>query len=80
MPSSNECLITFPIARGIFGVARLATRLNELSDTAQIGPWHIGHWVDFKHTAIRVGFGTAADGKLASHACIDAGCDSHPLR
>jgi len=76
MPNSDECVITFPVAGGIFGVDRLATTLNELSATAQIGPWHIGHWVDFKHTEIRIGFATPADGKLASHACINAGC--HP--
>ena len=29
MPNSDECVITFPV-RGIFGVARLATKLNEL--------------------------------------------------
>jgi hypothetical protein len=60
MPNSDECVITFPV-RGIFGVARLATKLNELLNSDQIGPWHVGHWIDFKHTAIRIKFLTVED-------------------
>ena len=71
-----EYVITFPIAGGIFGVARLATRLNELLDRDQIGPWHIGQWTDFKHTAIGIGFRTAIDGEVANHACLNAGSRS----
>jgi hypothetical protein len=48
MPSSDECVITFPVAVGIFGVGRLATKLNELLNKGQIGPWHVGQWMDFK--------------------------------
>jgi len=38
MQSSDECVIVFPVVGGIFGVARLATKLNELLDKQQIGP------------------------------------------
>ena len=31
-------------------VGRLATRLKALAAADQIGPWHIGHWIDFRHT------------------------------
>jgi hypothetical protein len=57
--------ITFPIIGGIFGVGRLATMLEGLADSGQIGPWHVGHWIDFRHTEIRIQFGTDADRKLA---------------
>jgi hypothetical protein len=30
MPSSDECVITFRVVGGIFGVGRRATKLNEL--------------------------------------------------
>ena len=65
MPNSNsdECVITFPVG-GIFGVARLATKLNELLKRGQIGPWHVGHWIDFKHTV--------TDGEVAKRSCVDA--------
>ena len=42
MSASNECVITFPIVGGIFGVGQLASRLNALLSAGQIGPWHIG--------------------------------------
>jgi hypothetical protein len=61
MTSSSECLVTFPMPRGIFGVGRLATRLKALAADNQIGEWHIGPWVDWKHTAIRIRFSTVAD-------------------
>ena len=50
--------------RRYFGVAPLATKLNELLNSDQIGPWHVGHWVDFKHTAVRIKFLTATDGEI----------------
>ena len=59
----DECVIMFPVERGIFGVGKLATKLKALADTDQIGPWHIGQWRDFKHTAIRIRFGSLADGE-----------------
>ncbi len=36
MPNSDECVITFPVG-GIYGVGRLATKLNELLNRGQIG-------------------------------------------
>jgi len=57
--------LTFPVVGGIFGVGRLATMLKALVDSGQIGPWHIGHWIDFRHTAIRIQFDTPADGEIA---------------
>jgi hypothetical protein len=50
----NERMVIFPVSGGIFGVGRLATRLTELAASHQIGEWHIGHWVDWKHTAIHM--------------------------
>jgi len=66
MPSSDECVITFPVVGGIFGVGRLATKLNELLNKGEIGPWHVGQWIDFTHTAIRIKFLTATDGEIAT--------------
>jgi hypothetical protein len=57
--------ITFPVVGGIFGVGRLATMLEGLADSGQIGPWHVGHWIDFRHTEIRIQFDTGADGEVA---------------
>ena len=45
-------VVRFPVA-GIFGVGCLATRLKALESVNQIGPWHIGHWIDYTHTTIR---------------------------
>ena len=70
MPNPDECVITFPVG-GIFGVARLATKLNELLDGGQIGPWRVGHWIDFKHTAIRINFLTTTDGEVAKRSCVN---------
>lgn len=72
MPEFDEYEATFPVAGGIFGVGRLATRLKQLSDTDRIGPWHIGQWIDFHHTAIRIRFGTVDDRETATRACINA--------
>jgi hypothetical protein len=72
MSNSTEHVATFPVAGGIFGVGRLATKLNELLNADQIGPWHIGQWIDFRHTAVRIKFGTAADGDVARRACIES--------
>jgi hypothetical protein len=73
MTSFNERVVTFPVRSGIFGVARLAERLKALAADDQIGDWHIGHWVDWKHTAIRISFSTDADASRAKLACFDAG-------
>jgi hypothetical protein len=56
---------------GIFGVGRLATKLNELLNRGQIGPWHVGQWIDFTHTAIL----TAADGDIATLSRVT---EQHP--
>ena len=68
MPSSDECVITFRVVGGIFGVGRLATKLNELLNKGEIGPWHVGQWIDFTHSAIRIKFLTAADGEVATRS------------
>ena len=72
MTNLDGRVITFPIEGGIFGVGRLATKLKALADTEQIGPWHIGHWTDFKHTAIRMRFASIADGERAKETCTGA--------
>ena len=72
VPNSGEYVITFPVVGGIFGVARLTSKLNELLDTGQIGPWRVGHWIDFKHTEIRIKFLTVTDGEVARRSCLGA--------
>ena len=64
-PRALECMITFAVTGGIFGVGRLAARLDELSQSGRIGAWHIGPWVDWRHTAIRIKFDSVEDGKLS---------------
>jgi hypothetical protein len=71
MTNLDECAVTFPVG-GIFGVGRLATRLKMLVDGDQIGPWHIGQWTDFRHTAIRIRFTSVADSELAKEICASA--------
>ena len=66
-PRAPECVITFDITGGIFGIGRLAARLNELSESGRIGAWHIGPWVDRRHRAIRIKFDSVEDGKLSEH-------------
>jgi hypothetical protein len=61
--------IMFGVAGGIFGVGRLASRLKSLESINQIGPWHVGHWTNYTHTAIRIRFSSDADGKMASRTC-----------
>ena len=73
MSNQNECVVTFPVKGGIFGVGRLATRLTALAASHEIGEWHVGHWVDWRHTAIRIDFDTVADGALAKSNCYEAG-------
>ena len=69
MTNESACPVTFPVDGGIFGVGRLATRLTALAASHQIGEWHIGHWVDWRHTAIRINFDTADDAALATSTC-----------
>ena len=68
MPSQGDCVVTFPIEGGIFGVGRLATRLHALKTSHQIGEWHIGRWVDWRHKAIRISFDTPEDATFAKSA------------
>jgi len=64
MTGSSESVVTFPAA-GIFGAGRLASRLKELESVDLIGPWHVGHWIDHTHTAIRIRFRSQADARTA---------------
>ena len=60
-----DCVVTFAITAGIFGAGRLATRLNKLLESRKIGAWHIGAWVDWRHTAICIEIDSVEDGKLS---------------
>jgi hypothetical protein len=53
---STERTDTFSIANGMFGVDRLAKRLNALVTDSRIADWHPGSWIDWDHA---VAFGTA---------------------
>ena len=64
MTGSSESVVTFPVA-GIFEAGRLASRLKELESVDLIGPWHVGHWIDYTHTAIRIRFHSPADARTA---------------
>ena len=64
VPGSLESVVTFTVA-GIFGAGRLASRLKELESVDLIGPWHVGHWIDYTHTAIRIRFSSPADARAA---------------
>jgi hypothetical protein len=75
-----ECLVTFPVRSGIFGVGRLATRLTALAASHEIGEWHIGHWVDWTHTGIRINFHTATDAALAKSTCYEAASATAQIR
>jgi hypothetical protein len=59
-------IVTFPVTEGIFGVGRLATQLKALEGNDQIGSWHIGHWIDHTHTAIRIRFDNGEDAQVAT--------------
>lgn len=69
MTNSAANVVTFAVTGGIFGVGRLASRLKSLESINQIGPWHVGHWTDYTHTAIEIRFSSDADGKMASRTC-----------
>jgi hypothetical protein len=69
MTNLADSTVTVPIAGGIFGVGRLATRLKALQSVGHIGPWHVGHWVDFTHTAIRIRFNSIIDAQVATREC-----------
>ncbi|HLG87384.1 MAG TPA: hypothetical protein VKZ79_09340 [Alphaproteobacteria bacterium] len=71
MSAQVECQSMFAVSGGIFGVGSLATRLNALVASGQIGEWHIGHWKDWRHTAIRINFANVADAALAEATCAE---------
>jgi hypothetical protein len=64
MTGSSERVLTFALA-GIDGASRLASRLIELESVDLIGPWHVGHWIDYTHTEIRIRFSSPADARKA---------------
>jgi|SRR5579872_553184 len=64
MTGPSESVITFAVA-GIFGAGRLASRLTELESVDLIGPWHVGHWIDYTHTAVRIRFSSRGDARTA---------------
>ena len=64
MSGPSESVITFAVA-GIFGAGRLASRLKALESVDLIGPWHVGHWIDYTHKAIRIRFSSRADAGMA---------------
>ena len=82
-PRAPQCMITFAVTGGIFGVGRLAARLDELSESGRIGAWHIGPWVDWRHTAIRIKFDSVEDANLSKQivrlASQDAASVGAPL-
>jgi len=61
---SEYCYV--PGDGGIFGVGRLATQLKALEGDDQIGSWHVGHWIDHTHTAIRIRFDNGEDVQVAT--------------
>ena len=62
---SSEQTVTFPIVNRMFGLDRLAKRLNALVSAGQISDWHPGRWTDWSHTAIDISFDSIADATLA---------------
>jgi hypothetical protein len=66
-------VVTFPVRSGILGADRLARGLKALQADGGIGEWHVGHWIDWRHTGIRISFETEADASRAERDCHDAG-------
>jgi hypothetical protein len=66
MFADPECTVTFPIENGMFGLDRLAKRLNVLVSNGRISDWHPGRWIDWGHTAIQIGFDSVEDATLAT--------------
>lgn len=67
-----EYTVTFPIENRMFGVDRLAKRLNGLVSGGQIGDWHPGRWIDWDHSAIEIGFDSSADADLAKRLLLES--------
>ncbi len=75
--------VTFPVEGGIYGVGRLARRLDALVRTDDIALWRLAGWTDWKHGAIRIDFATPRDARRAAEACRDGapgGGDGNPER
>ena len=66
MVTAPPNVVTFPVTEGIFGVGRLASRLKALEGANEIGSWHVGHWIDHTHTAIRIRFDNDEDAEVAT--------------
>jgi hypothetical protein len=43
-----------------------ATQLKAVEGDDQIGSWHVGHWIDHTHTAIRIRFDNGEDVQAAT--------------
>ena len=69
MTDADQNVAVFEVDRGIYGVGRLATRLKGLESIGNIGPWHVGHWIDFTHKEIRIHFNSVVDATLAKRVC-----------
>lgn len=69
MSTPNTTMLTFSIENRMFGIDRLAKRLNALVSSGRIHDWHPGRWVDWDHRAIQIGFDSIADARLADLMC-----------
>jgi hypothetical protein len=78
--SAGDRRATFSIDNGIYGVDRLAKRLNALIGKDGIAAWHLAGWTDWKHTAIRIDFDSLEDARRAADMCRDdrSGADQAP--
>jgi hypothetical protein len=63
--------VTFPVDGGIYGVGRLAKRLNALVGKDGIAVWRLAGWTDWKHRAIRIDFDSPRDARRAAEECRD---------
>jgi hypothetical protein len=64
-PVAADCVVTFAVTGGIFGVGQLAARVNKLLESGKIGVWHIDPWIDWRYTKICIKFDSVEDGKLS---------------
>jgi len=61
-----ECVVTFPVRSGILVASRRAS--PPLRQATRSGNGISGIWVDWRHSAIRITFDTAADAATAKSA------------
>jgi hypothetical protein len=60
---------------GFRGLNRLARRLNELTDSGRIAPWHLGRRLVGRQDRYAIQFETAADARIAhGHAIRSSPC------